>query len=143
MGHRRRSAILVIAVAALSHFSCDNNGTIVGPGGNPGNQSNDRITIINDESELDGKVRYYNDKDVPIDPPGGGFAAKGSHAQAFSLTLLAEVLPPSVGGQVLQATSVSLDGNKAVVSYNMRGEQFLGGIQVIDVTGQSNPKLKS
>jgi hypothetical protein len=59
------------------------------------------------------------------------------------LRLAAEVLPPVLDGKVLQATSIAMSNNKAVVSYNMRGAEYLGGIDVFLISTQKNVKLKS
>src|SRR5207249_11679874 len=93
----------------------------------PGNQSNDRISIVNDAGTLAARVAYLDDS-IPVDSTGVGYphpsapaglAAlgwSGAASQAsFSLHLKAEVAPPTVSGQVLQATSVSIVGNLALV----------------------------
>ena len=108
----------------------------------PGNQSNDRIIIINDETELADRVSY-SDKEVPIDSSGGGQLAKQLNSDDFSLTLVAEVSPPSINGQDLQATSITMKQNKAIVSYNMRGAQYLGAIDVFNIRRKNRPRLKS
>jgi len=64
-------------------------------------------------------------------------------AGSLNLKLKAEVAPPTVGGQVLQATSVSMVGNLAVVSYNMIGNPYLGAVDVIDVNPGGQPRLTS
>jgi len=56
----------------------------------------------------------------------GRRSSTASQAGGFSLSLKAEVAPPSLGGQMLQATSVSIVGNLAVVSYNMVGNPLPG-----------------
>ena len=38
---------------------------------------------------------------------------------------------------------IVVKGNKAIVSYNMRGAQYFGGIDVIDISNKSAPVLKS
>jgi hypothetical protein len=118
----------------------------------PGNQANDRISIVNDPSALAGRVTYFNTP-IVIDDTGVGYpsapvpfasaSVMGSAASpaAFSLTLVAEVAPPTVGGQLLQATSVNITGTRAIVSYNMRGNPYVGGIDVYDFS--SSVILKS
>jgi len=82
------------------------------------------------------RVTYRNDS-IPIDSLGVGYpsapapfgsapVSRSSAASqaAFSLSLRAEVAPPSIAGQMLQATSVSIVGNLAVVSYNMIGNPY-------------------
>jgi hypothetical protein len=120
-----------------------------------GDQSNDRITITNDASVLAARVTYRDDS-VPLDSVGIGYPsapapaaspAIGRSAPAsqagWVLKLKAEVSPPTVGGQILQATSVSIVGNLAVVSYNMVGNPYLGAVDVIDISNKNQPQLLS
>ena len=71
--------------------------------------------------------------------PGWGYRPR----REVTLTLVAEVSPPIANGQVLQATSVAIKGKFAYVSYNMRGEPFLGAIDVFDISNPNKPKLVS
>ncbi len=116
----------------------------------PGNQANDRISIVNNAGELRSLVTYYPDSIVPIEATGVGYPSmapsfnrSGSSSRAFRLTLVAEVAPPTVNGQLLQATSVAILGSRAVVSYNMRGAQYLGAIDVYDISKEKDPVLRS
>jgi hypothetical protein len=142
----RKIVLPLTGIAVLFHLSCsDSTG--------PGNQANDRISITNDAGTLAARVTYLNDS-IPLDSLGVGYpsaplsaptvdrSAAASQA-AFNLSLKAEVAPPSIGGQTLQATSVSIVGNLAVVSYNMVGNPYLGAVDVIDVTNKNQPVLRS
>ena len=143
----RKLAIALIFVVALIPASCSDS---MGPG----DQSNGRIFITNDAGALASRVTYSNDA-IPIDSAGVGYPSApvpfGSAAvsrssaasQAFNLSLKATVAPPTLGGQTLQATSVSIVGNIAVVSYNMVGNPYLGGVDVIDFTNRNQPVLRS
>ena len=144
----RKLAIALICVVALVHLSCSD-------ASGPGNQSNDRISITNNAGVLASRVTYMNDS-IPIDSAGVGYpsapvpfaSASISRSSAASqagsnLSLKAEVAPPSIGGQTLQATSVSIVGNLAVVSYNMVGNPYLGAVDVIDITNKNQPVLRS
>jgi len=120
----------------------------------PGDQSNGRISITNDAGALASRVTYLS-VSIPIDSAHVGYptapvpfasaavSRSSAASQAFNLQLKAEVAPPSIGGQVLQATSVSIVGNLAVVSYNMAGNAYLGGVDVIDITNKNHPVLTS
>ena len=112
----------------------------------PDYESDGRISITNDEATLDERVSYPN-SDVPIDAPGPASGAAASPAMApasINLTLLAEVTPPTVGGSVVQATSVwATSDSKAVVSYNLRGAQAVGALDYFIQLGNKTPKLKS
>ncbi len=111
------------------------------------NESDGRLTITNDDSELDDRVNYPN-TDVPIGPPAPGVfghsVALSRAPSSIELTLIAEVLPPTVGGQVVQATAVwATADDKAIVSYNMRGAMALGAIDYFTKLLDKTPKLKS
>lgn len=132
------------AVLALLQLSCsDSTG--------PGNQANDRISIVNDSRSLRSHVTYYTDSIVPIAGTDVGYAqapllnsqGNQSAARAFHLTLVAEVAPPTINGKTLQATSVTMLGTRAVVSYNMRGAEYLGAIDVFDISHEKSPVLRS
>ena len=174
---------------------------------NPGNQSNQRISITNDESTLEGRVTIRS-QGVPIEtigpdgtssvpgrwiripgvsrkaatgihlpiidlvgfrllrqqgglagfsrtgvPPAwlniagqdgiGPRASRQEQQRSISLTLVAEVSPPTANGQLLQTSSVVIKGKTAYVSYNMRGETYLGAIDVIDIKDVDRPRLVS
>jgi hypothetical protein len=142
-GARISFAVAVALVLVLIQASCsDSTG--------PGNQANDRISIVNNAGELRSLVTYYADSIVPIEATGVGYSSlapsasrSGSSSRAFQLTLVAEVAPPAIGGQVLQATSVAILGSRAVVSYNMRGAQYLGALEVYDISKEKDPVLRS
>jgi hypothetical protein len=144
----RKLAVALICVVALVHLSCaDASG--------PGDQTNGRISITNDAGALASRVTYLNDA-IPIDSTGVGYPSapaplasasigrsSATSAAAPTMSLKAEVTPPSIGGQMLQATSVAIVGNLAVVSYNMVGNPYLGAVDVIDITNRNQPVLRS
>jgi hypothetical protein len=125
----------------------------------PGDESNDRVEITNDELELEQRVQLLDDE-IDIDPasPSAAFVAirsadatnidaparMGPGIGSITLTLKAEAVPPIVSGQSVQATSVSASaGNRAIVSYNMVGATALGAIDLFQVLGNGNPVLRS
>jgi hypothetical protein len=143
----RKLALPLLGLVALLDLSCSD-------ASGPGNQANGRISITNDAGVLASRVTYLNDS-IPIDSVGVGYPSApvpfGSAAvsrsaaasQVVSMSLKAQVAPPSIGGQTLQATSVAIVGNLAVVSYNMVGNPYLGGVDVIDITNRNQPVLRS
>src|SRR5258705_2041299 len=145
----RKLAVALICVVALVHLSCSD-------ASGPGDQSNGRISITNDAGVLAARVTYLN-VSIPIDTAGVGYpsapaplpsasvgrSSNASQAGGFNLSLKAEVAPPSIGSQMLQATSVSIVGNLDVVSYNMVGNPYLGAVDVIDITNKNQPVLRS
>ena len=100
----------------------------------PGVESDGRLTVTNDPEVLSERLRYV-EVDVPIDPvvPAlfGGAAAPPTRA-SVKLTLTAELDPPTVDGQVVQATSISPPRRFAfAVSYNTKGNPFVGAVDYV------------
>ena len=137
---RRRAGAWPLAVwaIALVAVSCGEESG-VGPV-DPPNESNDRIDITNDAGALGGRMSRPNTP-VTIEPPATTQIAYTAPSRAVTLTLIAEVLPPTVDGEVVQATSVAIVGaDKAMVSYNMRGAPRLGAVDWITEL-KSNPRI--
>ncbi len=103
-------------------------------------QSNGRITVNNDEPTLNDRVTVGSDT-VTVDSLSG--LRKGSQIQAFSMTLVAEISPPVVGGQTLQATAVSLNGQFGYISYNLQGNTYAGGVDIVQLKGSKNATIRS
>jgi hypothetical protein len=127
-----------LALALVLVAGCTKDGPLTPPPGIP-DQTNGRITIINDDARLAERMVVTN-LDVPIDP---GPLGKAGSVQAFSLKQIAEIPSPVVNGQTLQATSVVLDNKIAYVSYNMAGSDYVGAIDVIQLRSFGNPALRS
>jgi hypothetical protein len=144
----RKHLVVLTGMIALLHLGCSD-------AAGPGDQSNGRITITNNAGVLGSRVTYLNDS-VPIDSAHVGYpSAPSPFASApiarspaasmtsYQLMLRAQVASPTVNGQVLQATSVSIVGTLAIVSYTMAGPQYLGAVDVIDISNNLHPTLVS
>jgi hypothetical protein len=127
----------LVLLFGLFASSCDTGPA--GPGQRAENESDDRIDITNQGGSLEGRIEYP-DSDVPVDSsafnPAPGFdgspPAAAPSAKKINLKLVAEITPPEVAGERVQATSVSIEGGeRAMVSYNMRGASRLGAIDWI------------
>src|SRR5467141_554076 len=129
----RKLALPLTGLAALL-VSCSDGS---GPG-----QTNGRISINNNSIPIDSLGVGYPSAPAPFGSAPVSRSSAASQA-TFNLSLRAEVAPPSIAGQMLQATSVSIVGNLAVVSYNMIGNPYLGGVDVIDITNKNHPVLTS
>jgi len=101
-----------------------------------------RIILENDPGRLAGRVNYVN-RLIEIDTSLQGGALIKATVNPVILELVAEVDPPSVDGQTLQATEVFVKSNKAYVAYNMIGEPYLGGVDIFDVNDEDEPELES
>lgn len=61
----------------------------------------------------------------------------------FLFRLTAEVAPPVHNGRTLMATHVFFADNFAFVSYNIRGNDFGGALEIFDVREINNPRILS
>ncbi len=126
----------ILAALLVFWSGCDRDSD-QGPDPVP-DQTDGRMTIVNDEDKLAQRMTL---RDVPvlIDTT----LRKTSERAAFSMKLLAEIEPPTVAGTTLQATSVSMDGNFAYVSYAVAGSASIGGVDVVQVKGGKNASIRS
>ena len=116
--------------------ACKEDAGPAGPEGIP-DETDGRITITNDEARLASRVTILDDS------IGVTALSKIAVPTAFKMKLVAEIAPPELGGETLQATSVTLKGNFAYVSYNMRGSTYKGGVDVVQVKAATNATLRS
>jgi len=86
-----------------------------------------------------GRLQVKNQVIRVVQAPG--LKTMHSTRLGFVFTLVAEVDAPEVNGQIVQATHVAIEGNLAFVSYNMRGPQNLGAIDIIDITDPAQPSI--
>ena len=137
-GPGTRSILMLLGVLALT--SCFDQVLI------PDVEADGRLTVTNDEEILSERLEYL-EAEVPIDPVSpallGGAAAAPTRSRV-SLTLVAQLDPPTVDGQVVQATSVSARRRfNFLISYNTQGNPFVGAVDyVINPFGRS-PRLIS
>lgn len=101
-----------------------------------------RIILENNVSTLSSRVTYLNQV-IEIDTSLQTEGLAKTAVDPVTLVLIAEVNPPSIDGQTLQATDVFIKSNKAYVSYNMIGEPYLGAVDIFDVKDEEDPELES
>jgi hypothetical protein len=91
---------------------------------------NDRIEVINDEIELNKDLNLKNDTIQVINTsaqPNARIAAD------FDLILVGEVQSTSIEEYQLQSTAIALDCQKAIISFNVAGNPYKGGITVLSI----------
>jgi hypothetical protein len=103
--------------------------------------------VSNDAAALASRVQLFNGQAVGLDPSGLTASARAALNAAPPVTatfaLYAQVAPPVVDGQALEATHIFLDHDYAYVSYMVHGETTLGGVEVFDITHPGTPRLIS
>ncbi|TLP81463.1 hypothetical protein ES765_05185 [Maribacter sp. ACAM166] len=74
----------------------------------------------------------------------GSTTGKVEQAGDYPLTLVAQIAPPSFkNGENLAATHVALNGDYGYVSYNTVGQEYVGAVDVIDISDPNNPTVTS
>lgn len=93
------------------------------------------IYINNEAEELNQRVTYHHS------PAFSTKSEKSIHD--YYWYYVAEVASPVFNGYELSATHVDIIDNKAYVSYNVQGNVYAGGIEVIDLENPAFPSLIS
>jgi len=109
--------------------------------------STQRIHISDDVSALNSRIRVprfeeplsINDVEQPL--LNGRQQNIVTYHETYSLLLRAEVEPPEISGKYLQASHVFIAGDLAFVSYNTKGPEYRGGIEVFDISNIESPSL--
>jgi hypothetical protein len=121
--------------------ACDNPELPVLP-----DEANNRVSITNNLSALNTRVSYTNES-ISVDNPTPAalrLPSAAKRASTISFKLVSQVQPPTVDGQLVQATSVTLTKKgAAVISYNMRGAPRLGAVDWINRSSDDHPNLTS
>ncbi len=152
-GPSHRSIFMLLGVLTLA--SCFDQVLI------PDVESDGRLTVTNDEAALSERLTYV-EVDVPIDSVSpalfGGAAAQPAAApptaappeaapptrSSVKLTLVAEIEPPTVNGQVVQATAISPPRRFTfLISYNTQGSPFVGAVDYVINPFGLTPRLVS
>src|SRR5690606_8908164 len=97
---------------------------------------NDRVVDRSDTISLEGSGET---KRVAASKEAGRAASN----KTLTMTLVAEVAPPVVRKDTLPASIVALKGGFAYVSYNVQGEAYRGGVDVIQVKNGNKAELRS
>jgi hypothetical protein len=71
----------------------------------------------------------------------GARLKSGTYHPKYQIYLRAEVDPPVYNGSTLQASHIKMTGGYAFVTYNTRGPEYLGGVDVFDIRNIEKPLL--
>ena len=131
---------ILVLLGALTLTSCFDQVLI------PDVETDGRLTVTNDEEALSARLSYL-EVDIPIDaasPAPFAGAAAAPTASSVRLTLVAELEPPTVDGQVVQATSISPPRRFTfAISYNTQGSPFVGAVDYVINPFGLTPRLIS
>jgi len=93
---------------------------------------NHRVNVTNQIMEVQSIYSALKSEGIP---------PKVDLTKNYVFKLVAEVDPPVYEGNTIQATHVKIIDHFAFVTYNTRGDKYLGGLDVFDVTNIKNPKI--
>jgi hypothetical protein len=151
---KRRHAILreISILSMVLSASCNQDPAAPRPAGPESGSAASDFRIVNDSAYLDTRLQLAN-QPLQLLPPQGRKSSGSQDLQSIPvqstvarrLTLVGEVLPPSVDGRVVQANDIDIDeiSRFAIVGYNFAGEPFAGALQVIDFRQEDHPVLVS
>lgn len=136
IGHPRHAGTAALLITAALLGAC-------GDSGKKDTGDDGRVVINTDGDDLSGSVTTKDDP-VDVQPASAANAAAVVPDFGYTLTLVAEVAPPSLAGEALQATDIAFAGGGfAVVSYNMAGAVQQGGVDVFVLDADKTPTLAS
>lgn len=126
----RNSLFIMIAMVLAASCTKTNQST----NENPGDEI--KIAINNNVESLNTRVTYFNE---PIQFAHNSLKANPVHTWYY----VAEVESPNFLGSDLSATHVVIVDDKAYVTYNRQGDEYAGGIEVIDLSNPAYPQIIS
>ncbi len=103
-----------------------------------------RIIVNNNDRNFAGRI-VTSDEEIELDSLTGtlGKTSMVAIPEDFRLILRAEVNPPVYEGFTLRASHVAIHDGMAYVTYNREGEDYLGGVEIFDISDIKNPILVS
>ena len=100
------------------------------------------LRIDNGSAELQARLKSKQ-QTVPIEATAFSTQQSIPISEQIKLTLVAEIDAPVVRGVKIQANAIALKGDYAMVSYNVQGDMYRGGFEVINVSDPFNPRMTS
>ncbi|MPQ45461.1 DUF4114 domain-containing protein [Marinifilum sp. N1E240] len=106
------------------------------------------VSINNNSTELNARVNYSDKLLKVVDLPIGSVKSTKEFPEIdltknYAFKLRAEVDAPMVKGEYVQATHVKIVENMAFVTYNTKGTEYNGGVELFNITDKSNPVLQA
>ncbi len=124
--------LMVLTVTIITGCSSDTTDPATTPG---------RITITNNPGHLDGRMDHMREN---IALQTDGTLKDSPEELQHTFTLVGEIPPLTTpSGLEIRATFVGVIGDRAYVTYNREGEQFIGGVEVVDISNPAYPVVIS
>ncbi|WP_111670921.1 LVIVD repeat-containing protein [Algoriphagus litoralis] len=109
------------------------------------NPNDDNILLNNDAETLSQRLSLDGSGVIGITAPSNpsGRTLDDDDAEKISLVLISQASSPTYEGTSLQATHVDIEDDFAFVSYNTAGPQYLGAVEIFDISDAYKPKIVS
>lgn len=109
------------------------------------NPSDSNIILNTDSEQLSQRLNFDGTGVIGITAPPNlsGRMLDDDKAEKISLVLIAKAASPTHEGITLQATHVDIDNDFAYVAYNTAGPQYLGAVEILDISDVYKPKIIS
>lgn len=98
-------------------------------------------TLITDKADLAKRIHTSDTALSLVEVSVGSMLVPNRVDSDLNLTLVGDIDPPTFGKSQLQATDVFVSGNKAIISYNMAGEEKLGALDLVNIAHPDRPDL--
>lgn len=133
------SGILLILILIFSSCKKDNSDI------SPAYSGKNNLLFNTNQNSLNSRVKATNKtmqvQRITTNLKSGSETPRVDLNKNYVFKLVAEVAPPVYNGDTIQATHVKIIDHFAFVTYNTKGNKYLGGIEVFDVTDIRNPKI--
>ena len=127
---KKYSLLLLLALGALS--ACNND-----------SEDPQSILISTDSETLSSRISLDGTGVVSLIDPNAPAGRTQETSTDLPLILISQVPGPEYGGQRLRATHVDIDGDYAYVGYNLEGEEYLGAVEIFNISDAYKPKIVS
>lgn len=117
-------------------------GSIVTACGIQNKADDDGFMLDNDEASLASRIVKV-DRELTVEEPAEASLGLNRFNISYSLRLVGEMEAPVIDGHRLQATDIYSDGGYAYVSYNFADDPKRGGLEVLNVSDETNPQVIS
>jgi hypothetical protein len=122
------STLLILGSVIL--FSCEKKET------DQIDDDAEQVIVNNEKEVLNERITYYHTSLFST-------IQEDKNTTDYFWYYVAEVAAPVFNGEVLSATHVDIIDDKAYVSYNVQGDVYSGGIEVIDLENPAYPSIIS
>jgi hypothetical protein len=135
-----RKLLVFLAIGSFA-LSCSDETTIF-------ENTANNVALETNDGVLAGSILFENAGVLDIleeaTISGKSSSARNDRAGDHPLTLVAQVAVPSFsGGTNLTASHVDISGDYAYVSYNTADESYVGGVDIINISDPTSPRVTS